>query len=413
MDMEENDGQYATVLPPPPLPLPSSSSSSFGSFPGTSRDENSSSLMLTATSTTAAASCQYHHPEVSSKILPMYLSPTGASGGGAGIDVPNLEYSICHQENLAHLGLGMGQARCKRRSGGHGATAASAACAFRPYSRCLGPKKLRPEGTAGGQRAIKTVMSVLSKMHAARLAQYYQIMEMAASHSRSPPAAVVNDCDNNSQLQLKHVLSERKRREKLNDSFKALRAVLPPGRKDKASVLIRAKDYLNALLARITELEEKSKTLAEARQLHCSDGEKDDEAADDETEVDIGRSAAAEGAPDQCRELHLKIVIGSSSGCSAMDAVAGILQGLNDMRDCGTRQIEHAVSTSTPAMALEKGTFGYEAITTGPSPTGDDAMTSTDEEPGELELSAMKMTRSTMMDMWLELDAEDAVCHME
>ncbi|KAL5202779.1 hypothetical protein ABZP36_013731 [Zizania latifolia] len=273
MDMEEHDGQYATVAPP------LSSSSSFRSFSGTSQDENSSSLLLTATSTAAAASCQNHHPEVSSQTLPTYeyLSPVGASGASAGVGVPNPEYSICHQEDQAQPG----QARCRSRSGGHGA----AACAFRPYSRCLGPKKkLRPGGTAGGQRAIKTAMSVLSKMHAARLSQYYQIMEMAsAAH--------------------------------------ALPAVLPPAsKKDKASVLIRAKDYVNTLMARITELEEKNKMLAES-QHHAGDGdgEQDDEAVGNRSTeaVDIGGSAKAEGTlPGH-----------------AMDAVAGILQGLNEMRD--------------------------------------------------------------------------------
>ncbi|KAG8067439.1 hypothetical protein GUJ93_ZPchr0005g15750 [Zizania palustris] len=354
MDMDEHDGQYAPVAPPP------SASSSFRSFSGTSQDDNSSSRLLTATSTTAAASCQNHHPEVSSQILPTYeyLSPIGASGAIAGVDVPYPEYSICHQEDQAQPG----QARCRSRSGGHGATAAAssaaAVCAFRPYSRSLGPKKkLRPGGTAGGQRAIKTAMSVLSKMHATRLSQYYQIMEMAsAAHALPSPAAAASRCDNDSQLQLQHVMSERKRREKLNDSFRALRAVLPPAsKKDKASVLIRAKDYVNALMARITELEEKNKMLAES-QHHAGDGEQYDEAAGNGSteEVDIGKSAEAEATlpavPGPCQELHLKIVLGSSSsssGCSAMDAVAGILQGLNEMRDANLLAMNRGSTSSS------------------------------------------------------------------
>lgn len=70
---------------------------------------------------------------------------------------------------------------------------------------------------------------MLSKIHAARLAQYYQIMEMAAR--ASPAATAGGGGGENQQLQLQHVLSERKRREKLNDSFKALRDVLPPATK--------------------------------------------------------------------------------------------------------------------------------------------------------------------------------------
>ncbi|EEC68185.1 hypothetical protein OsI_36141 [Oryza sativa Indica Group] len=307
--MEEHDHQYAT----PPSP----SSSSFRSFSAgttttTSRDDNSS-LMLAAA--TAAASC-HHQTEVSSQIL-----------------LPR-----------------PGQA-ARRSSGGHGA-----ATAFRPYSRYLGPKKhlLRRPGAAtttttgggGGQRAFKKAISVLSKIHAARLAQYYQIMEMAAR--ASPAATGGGGGGENQPLQLQHVLSERKRREKLNDSFKALRDVLPPAtKKDKASVLMRAKDYVNVLKGRIAELEEKNRKLSESQQLHAGDGdggERDDRPDDDKIEVNMSRSPADHDS--KCQELHLKIVLGSSSGCSAMDAVAGILQGLNEKRDVSLLATGHNSSSS-------------------------------------------------------------------
>uniref|UniRef100_J3M4R3 BHLH domain-containing protein n=1 Tax=Oryza brachyantha TaxID=4533 RepID=J3M4R3_ORYBR len=324
MDMEEHDcHQYASLAP---ASAPSHSSSSFRSFStGTSRDDNSTSLMLAAadTSTNTAASCHHRHqqPEVSSQI-------------GA----PPL--SICHQETHPP--------QSRRSGGGHGAAAASA---FRSYSRYLGPRKtLRPGATTGGgQRAFKKAISVLSKIHTVRLAQYYQIMEMAAAQARSPPVTGSSGDSSNQQqqqqLQLQHVLSERKRREKLNDSFKALRDVLPPAtKKDKASILMRAKDYVNVLKARVAELEEKNRMLAESQsQLHAGDGDgggelqvddkrDDDDDGGDRIEVDVGRSAA-EGTADKCQELHLKIVLGSSSACSAMDAVAGILKGLNEKRD--------------------------------------------------------------------------------
>ncbi|ESQ42715.1 hypothetical protein EUTSA_v10013360mg [Eutrema salsugineum] len=65
--------------------------------------------------------------------------------------------------------------------------------------------------------------------------------------------------------QLHHMISERKRREKLNESFQALRSLLPPGtKKDKASVLTVAREQLTSLqdeiprlLERIGELEAK------------------------------------------------------------------------------------------------------------------------------------------------------------
>ena len=89
--------------------------------------------------------------------------------------------------------------------------------------------------------------------------------------------------------QLQHMLSERKRREKLNDSFHALKAVLPPGtkvraysivhgfliilcffnslarvygmQKDKTSILIRAREYVRSLESKVADLEEKNRLL--------------------------------------------------------------------------------------------------------------------------------------------------------
>ena len=96
--------------------------------------------------------------------------------------------------------------------------------AFKRYARHLGPKR-PPKPGACGQRMFKTAMSVLSKMHAAARysAQQQYYYQQAAAAEAAAPALAVN--------QLQHMFSERKRREKLNDSFHALKAVLPPGAK--------------------------------------------------------------------------------------------------------------------------------------------------------------------------------------
>ncbi|KAJ0246087.1 putative transcription factor bHLH041 [Hirschfeldia incana] len=72
--------------------------------------------------------------------------------------------------------------------------------------------------------------------------------------------------------QLHHMISERKRREKLNDSFQALRSLLPPGtKKDKASVLTTARDHLTSLQGDISKLLERNRELeaklAEEREM--------------------------------------------------------------------------------------------------------------------------------------------------
>ncbi|CAI9100601.1 OLC1v1037734C4 [Oldenlandia corymbosa var. corymbosa] len=58
-----------------------------------------------------------------------------------------------------------------------------------------------------------------------------------------------------SSTQLHHMISERRRREKQNESFQRLRSLLPPGtKKDKASVLTSTTEHLKALKAKVDEL---------------------------------------------------------------------------------------------------------------------------------------------------------------
>ncbi|CAH8338082.1 unnamed protein product [Eruca vesicaria subsp. sativa] len=62
--------------------------------------------------------------------------------------------------------------------------------------------------------------------------------------------------------QLHHMISERKRREKLNESFQALRSLLPHGtKKDKASVLTTARKHLTSLQDDIAKLLERNREL--------------------------------------------------------------------------------------------------------------------------------------------------------
>ncbi|KAJ1439865.1 Myc-type, basic helix-loop-helix [Sesbania bispinosa] len=65
-----------------------------------------------------------------------------------------------------------------------------------------------------------------------------------------------------SSTQLHHMISERRRREKLNENFQALRALLPPGtKKDKASILITAKETLSSLMTEIDKLSKRNQEL--------------------------------------------------------------------------------------------------------------------------------------------------------
>ncbi|CAL4895315.1 unnamed protein product [Urochloa decumbens] len=330
MDMEEEHGHAEA---------PSSQSSAFRSFSG-SPDETCSSLMLGTSTNTTNYSC-YHTPEVSS--LKMTLSPFTYSDDDRRyghycyrslddtiIPTPQ-QLTYCQQ---AH------QEQAQRKNGGHGG-----AGAFMPYTRHLGTKKKPKPSGYGGQRAIKTVISALARMHMVRLAQWRQ-----RYHQTTEIPAVAPPTGSNGGNQLQHVLSERKRREKLNDSFKALRAVLPPAPKkdNKASILIRARDYVNTLKSRVSELEERNRMLV-GLQRHCNNNgvDQDHHVSDEEIEVNIHRATAG----DISQEFHLKIVV--KSGCNAMDAVVGILECLKKIGDVRLAAVDTGSRTTTLTLQMK------------------------------------------------------------
>ncbi|KAJ3692001.1 hypothetical protein LUZ60_012351 [Juncus effusus] len=120
---------------------------------------------------------------------------------------------------------------------------AGSSSAFKPYKSDFGPIKT---SGVGSQNMIKRVVALSRRLFFMR------------SVRETQQEAVVRPTSG----QLHHVISERKRREKLNERFDALRKLLPPGSKrDKASVLVNTKDYLNTLIKQISELEERNKNL--------------------------------------------------------------------------------------------------------------------------------------------------------
>ncbi|TVU21380.1 hypothetical protein EJB05_31010, partial [Eragrostis curvula] len=243
-----------------------------------------------APAATAAAACG-QYPEVSSHVVP--LPPA--------VPYDNQQYANAH----AHA-----PAPAKRG-------------AFKSYARHLGPRRQAPKPGACGQRMFKTALSVLSKMDmAAKYSQqqyYYQQQE--AAEAPLPPPPTVN--------QLQHMISERKRREKLNDSFHALKTVLPPGaKKDKTSILVRAREYIRSLESKAFELEEKNKSLETRLAQRGNGGAAGDSGDDEKVQIEITR-AAKEELPVEPRDLcTLKIVV--RSRCNMTDVVLRTLQCLKE-----------------------------------------------------------------------------------
>ncbi|CAD6240279.1 unnamed protein product [Miscanthus lutarioriparius] len=301
--------------------FPSSSSSSLSQPASTSLScspESSSAHILDAPA--AARGYNQQYPEVSSHV-PLLPPP------------PPVVPSYDHQYTNLHAPE----------------SPAKTTGAFKHYARHLGPKR-PPMPGACGQRMFKTAMSVLSKMHVAERysqQQYYYQAAAAAAEAVQPPS--VN--------QLQHMFSERKRREKLNDSFHALKAVLPPGsKKDKTSILIRAREYVRLLEAKVAEVEEKNKSLESRltrrdgrRKDGSSGGDDHDSGETTKVQVEITRAANEE-------LCMLKIAVRSPrppSSPNMTDVVVRTLQCLKEQIGDGVSLV--AMSTSGGGAGLVTG----------------------------------------------------------
>ncbi|XP_051223289.2 putative transcription factor bHLH041 [Lolium perenne] len=171
------------------------------------------------------------------------------------------------------------------------------ASAFRRYEQHLSPRR-RLTKPACGQRMFKTAMSALEKMHTAM--KYSQQQQNQQYYYQQPQEQMLAAESSGNQLQ--HMISERKRREKLNDSFHALKTVLPPGsKKDKTSILIIAREYLTSLKSKVSELEEKNQALqAQLAQRVTSGASADEDKTEAGEHVEI-QITTAEG--DQSGEI--------------------------------------------------------------------------------------------------------------
>lgn len=85
------------------------------------------------------------------------------------------------------------------------------ASGFKKYTRVLTPNR---KPSSGRQSLLKRSFAFLRNLNLMRLQE------------RTPPTT-----SRPTSSQLHHVMSERRRREKLNDSFQALKSLLPPGTK--------------------------------------------------------------------------------------------------------------------------------------------------------------------------------------
>ncbi|KAJ1400677.1 Myc-type, basic helix-loop-helix [Sesbania bispinosa] len=137
-------------------------------------------------------------------------------------------------------------------------------------------------------------------------------------------------------IQLLHTISERRRREKLNDNFQALRALLPPGTKrDKASILTTAKKTMSSLIAEIEELHLKNHklmALLSAKELEENKGnERMNIAGVSNVNVNVVE-AASSSSEERMVELQVS-VRGEVSSHSQADILIRLLEFLKGVQN--------------------------------------------------------------------------------
>ncbi|RWR78065.1 putative transcription factor bHLH041 [Cinnamomum micranthum f. kanehirae] len=185
--------------------------------------------------------------------------------------------------------------------------------AFRAYDSALGPNfERRPSSYS--QSNMKRMLALLRTIRP-------QMQEIRSSST-----------------QLHHMISERKRREKLNESFEALRALLPPGiKKYKASVLSKTMEYLKSLKAQVLELQEKNSSL-EASLLSVKEPLQEplQEIRSERTVVQV---VEAPESSSQSRRIELRVIV-REEDCEMTDLLLRVLECLKQMQDVSLVSID-------------------------------------------------------------------------
>ncbi|XP_037493004.1 putative transcription factor bHLH041 [Jatropha curcas] len=154
--------------------------------------------------------------------------------------------------------------------------------------------------------------------------------------------------------QIHHKISERRRREKINESFEALRKLLPPepkDKKDKASVLNRTSEYLTSLKVQVAELIQRNQKLEAQVLVPVREGtEEVSESSNERVEVRVAR--VSETTSEEERTIDLQIFVrGDSANLS--NIVIRILEFLKQHRNVNLMSVE-ATARTTESRSLNR-----------------------------------------------------------
>ncbi|XP_073147664.1 putative transcription factor bHLH041 [Henckelia pumila] len=193
--------------------------------------------------------------------------------------------------------------------------------AFRRYTRST--TQARPLAMINRKHNMfKRAVVLLRNLNVIRRQEYDQIQENFPTATR-----------------LHHMVSERKRREKLNDVFQALRSLLPAGsKKDKASVLSSTIQYLGSLISQVSELSKRNQELetsllnrgeAAVPRFHSAQYQR--------LNVEIFKQSTSEA-----RIWELRVIVRGE--CSMLDLVVRILESIKQQNNVCLLSLESNTS---------------------------------------------------------------------
>ncbi|KAK6151960.1 hypothetical protein DH2020_014595 [Rehmannia glutinosa] len=143
----------------------------------------------------------------------------------------------------------------------------------------------------------------------------------------------------NTAMQLHHVISERRRRQKLNESFQVLRSFLPPGsKKDKASVLSNTTEYLSSLKSQLKEVRKRNQTLETQLSTNRIEvGLISSSRIDQRVNVEISQVLSASTSESRLLDLRVNL---RSGECSLLDLVFRVLGFLKQQRNISLLSVQ-------------------------------------------------------------------------
>ncbi|KAI4380760.1 hypothetical protein MLD38_006913 [Melastoma candidum] len=183
-----------------------------------------------------------------------------------------------------------------------------------------------------------------------RAITYYGSMNMIRISERAQGAAACGGSSSRpiTATQMHHMMSERKRREKLNKSFQSLKALLPPGtKKDKASVLVTTREYLCSLSSQVEDLRRKNAILEGQRLPPPTKESAPDEAVSTSSspdqirsEVEVQTRTISDTASTSSQDRIIDLRVTASGYVPTTDLVIRILEFLSQTGNINPLSIE-------------------------------------------------------------------------